>query len=47
MLRHFFSVKIGYFWTFILEVKPLPAKEPLAYIVIPLYTVGFEILSRL
>ena len=38
-----FLVKMVYFWTFILEFKPLPAKKTHGM----LYTVGFKILSRL
>ena len=38
----FFSVKMGYLWTFILEFNLLPTKNPGM-----LYAVGFEILNIL
>ena len=37
-----FTVKIGYFWTFNHEFKPLPAEKTGMF-----YTVRFQILSRL
>ena len=42
MLR-LFCVKMGYFGAFILELKPLPTKNPPSM----LYAAEFQILSRL